>query len=132
MIYMIKKYLGLFLVIGLLSVAACSSFIKDADVERVTLKYQEGEYVLLEDLKRNDLTLSKNTPVKLLVETSSDWIKIYAYDSKEELLKSTRLILLYLFDSDFPDERFNQEHLDFELRKLVIPRGAGPSKPAKK
>jgi len=128
---MIKKYLKLFFVIGLLAVSACSSFIKDADVDKITLKYQEGEYVLIEELKRNELTLAKNTAVKLLVETSSDWVKVYAYDSREELLKSTRLLLLYLFDSDFPKEKFNHEFFDAELGKLVRPKTAD-AKPARK
>jgi type II secretion system-associated lipoprotein len=130
-VYMIKKYLRIFLIIGLLSISACSSFIKDEDANSITLKYQEGEYILLEDLTRNDVTLRKNTVVKLLVETSSDWVKVYAYDSKEELLKSTRLLLLYLFDMDFPDEKFNQEYFDSEINKLV--RQKGPDiRPVKK
>ena len=119
---MIKKYLRPFFVIGVLSISACSTFMKDEDIDRVTLKYQEGEYVLIDELKRDNLSLPKNTAVKLLVETSSDWVKIYAYDSKEELLKSTRVLLLYLFDSDFPDEKFNQEFFDSEMNKLVKPR----------
>jgi type II secretion system-associated lipoprotein len=128
---MVKKYLRLFFIIGLITISACSSFIKNEDVDTITLKYQEGEYILLDNLTRDNLSLQKNSAVKLLVETSSDWVKIYAYDSKEELLKSTRLILLYLFDTDFPDERFNQEFFDSEMNKLVKPRGAG-TKPVKK
>jgi len=128
---MIKKYLRLFFIIGVLPISACSTFMKDEDIDRVTLKYQEGEYVLIDELKRDNVSLPKNTAVKLLVETSSDWVKIYAYDSKEELLKSTRLILLYLFDTDFPNERFDQELFDSEMNKLVRPRGANV-KPGKK
>ena len=129
---MIKKYLKIFLVIGLLSISACSSFIKNEDANRITLKYQEGEYVLLGDLTRNNVTLPKNSAVKLLVETSSDWVKVYAYDSKEELLKSTRLLLLYLFDIDFPNEKFDQELFDLEMNKLVRPKGPADIKPVKK
>ena len=120
---MIKKYLRIFLVIGLMSISACSTFMRDEDADRITVKYQEGEYVLLGDLTRNNVTIPKNTVVKLLVETSSDWVKVYAYDSKEELLKSTRLLLLYLFDTDFPDEKFDQEYFDSEINKLVRPKG---------
>ena len=129
---MIKKYLRFFLITGLLLISACSSFIKDDDANRITLQYQEGEYILLDDLTRNNVTLPKNSAVKLLVETSSDWIKVYAYDSKEELLKSTRLLLLYLFDVDFPDEKFNQEYFDSEINKLVRPKGPADIKPVKK
>jgi type II secretion system-associated lipoprotein len=128
---MLKRYLRVVLIIGILFVSACSSFIKDADVDRITSKYQEGEYVLIEDLTRNDVTLPKNSAVKLLVETSGDWVKIYAYDSKEELLKSTRVLLLYFFDSDFPNEKFDQEFFDSEVNKMVRPRGTAV-KPAKK
>ena len=129
---MIKKYLRIFLVIGLMLFSACSSFMKDEDADRITVKYQEGEYILINDLTRNNVTIPKNTAVKLLVETSSDWIKIYAYDSKEELLKSTRLLLLYLFDTDFPDEKFNQEYFDSEVNKLVRLKGPADIKPVKK
>ncbi|MCL1865396.1 MAG: type II secretion system-associated lipoprotein [Spirochaetes bacterium] len=131
---MIKRYLRAALIIGLLSISACSSFIKDKDADGITSKYQEGEYILLEDLTRNNVTLPKNSAVKLLVETSSDWVKVYAYDSKEELLKSTRVLLLYLFDSDFPNEKFNQEFFDSEVNKMVRPRGADikPDKKIKK
>ncbi|MCL1833588.1 MAG: type II secretion system-associated lipoprotein [Leptospirales bacterium] len=120
---MIKKYFMIVFVIGLLFILGCSTFIRDEDANKITLKYQEGEYLLLEDLTRNNITIPKNRAVKLLVETSSDWIKVYAYDSREELLKSTRVLLIYLFDSDFPNEKFNNELFDSEISKIVRPKG---------
>ena len=121
---MIKTNLRIIILIGSMLITGCSSFVPDDDTEKITLKYQAGEYVLLEDLNRNNVIFSKGSIVKLLVVTGDEWVKIYAYNSDEELLSSTRFLLLYLFEGDFPDEEFSQEVLDAELLKVVRPKGA--------
>ena len=118
---MIRQNFGSFLLIAALLLSGCSSFIPDADSEQISLKYQAGEYALLQDLNRNNVIIPKNTALKLIVLTSDDWIKVYAYNSSEEILASNRFILLYLFQEDFPEETFSQEYLDTELLKIVKP-----------
>jgi len=119
---MIKTNLIRIILIGSLLISGCSSFIPAEDSERITLKYQAGEFVLLQDLNRNGLIFPKNSAVKLIVLTGDEWVKIYAYNSSEELLSSNRLLLLYLFEGDFPNEKFSQEFLDAELLKMVRPK----------
>ena len=111
-----------FIIIVLMLIAAgtgCSSFVPDDDAERLTLKYRTGDYILLEDITRNDVTLTKGTVVKLTFVAGDDWVKIYAYDKKEELLTSRRQLLIYMFEDDFPDEEFKPELLEAELAKIV-------------
>ena len=119
------------LLAGALFSAGCSSFVPEEDSERISLKYQAGEYVLLDDINRNNVIFSKGSIVKLLVVTGDDWVKIYAYNSNEELLSSARFLLLYLFEDDFPDEKFSQEFLDAELLKIVRPKGLPEQSPEK-
>jgi type II secretion system-associated lipoprotein len=121
---MIKQKFGSFLLIAALLLSGCSTFIPDEDSEQISLKYQAGEYVLLQDLNRNNVIIPKNTALKLIVLTSDDWIKVYAYNSSEEILASNRFLLLYLFQEDFPEEKFSQEYLDAELLKIVKPRNS--------
>jgi len=116
---MIKRNLSRIIFIGALLISGCSTFIEDVDSEQISLKYQAGEYVLLQDLNRNNVIIPKDSALKLIVLTSDDWIKIYAYNSSEEILESNRFIILYMFKEDFPDEKFSQEHLDSELAKIV-------------
>lgn len=116
---MIKTNFSRIILIGSLLLPGCSSFIKVEDSEKLSLKYQAMEYVLLQDLKRNDKILPKDSSVKLLVLTSDDWIKIYAYNSSEELLNSNRLLVLYMFEDDFPDKKYSQEYFDSQLLKIV-------------
>ncbi len=99
----------------------CSSLVKDDDVEPLTKKYQAGDYVLLQDITRNDVTLAKGTVVKLTFVAGDEWVKIYAYDKKEELLTSKRELLIYMFQDDFPDEKFKVELLDAELARVARP-----------
>lgn len=99
--------------------AGCSTFVPDEDVEKLTVKYKSGEYILLQDVTRNDMTLAKGTVVKLTFVAGDEWVKIYAYDKKEELLTSKRQLLIYMFEDDFPDEEFNHELLETELAKVA-------------
>lgn len=131
---MIKITFCRIILIGSLLITGCSSFILDADSEKISLKYQAGEYVLLSDLNRNDRIFPKDSIVKLIVVTSDEWVKIYVYNSSEELLESTRLLLLYMFEDDFPDQKFSQEYFEAELLKLVRHKDSSekPEKATKK
>ncbi len=122
---MIKTSVGRIFFIALIFTSACSTFIRDEDSGTLLLKYQAGEFVLLQNISRNEEILPANSIVKLIVVPGDEWVKIYAYDSSEELLVSKRVLLLYLFQSDFPDEKFSQEFLDAELLKLVKPKISG-------
>lgn len=99
--------------------SGCSTFVSDEDVEKLTVKYQSGDYILLEDITRNDITLAKGTIVKLTFVAGDEWVKIYAYDKKEELLTSRRQLLIYMFEDEFPEEEFNPELLETELVKVA-------------
>ena len=97
----------------------CSTLVEDDDIEPLTKKYQAGEYVLLQDVTRNDVTLAKGTVVRLTFAAGDEWVKIYAYDKKEELLTSKRQLLVYMFEDEFPEEEFNPELLETELAKVA-------------
>lgn len=114
-----KNKLLLIILSGVFLCAGCSSFVPDEDVERLTLKYQSGDYILLQDVTRNDVTLTKGTIVKLIFVAGDEWAKIYAFDKKEELLSSKRQLLIYMFEDDFPDEEFNNELFETELSKVA-------------
>jgi len=104
----------------LLAGAGCSSFVSEADIDRLTLKYQTGTYLLLQDITRNGVTIPKGTEVKLTFVAGDEWIKIYAYDKNEQLLTSKRQLLIYMFEDEFPDEEFKPELVDKELAKVAI------------
>jgi len=125
-----KTKLILIILAGFLLITGCSTFIRDEDSQKITLQYQAGEYILLQDVVRNNVTYPKNSELKLLVVTGDDWLKIYAYNSGEELLNSKRFLLLYMFKGDFPDKKFSQEILDLELSKMV--KWIDPSSQSKK
>lgn len=131
---MIKTNFSRIILIGSLLLPGCSSFVKAEDSEKLSLKYQAADYMLLQDLKRNDKILPKDTSVKLLVLTSDDWVKIYAYNSSEELLNSNRLLALYMFEDDFPDKKYSEEYLDSQLLKIVKQKDTSgkPEKEVKK
>lgn len=120
-----RRYIFNAAVVMIFIFTGCSTFIRIEESEAIKLKYQEREFVLQSDLIRGNLTFPKDTSVKLIVNIADDWIKIYAYRSDEELLKSNRLLLFYMFRKDFPDEKFSQEYLDKELLKIIRVKSSG-------
>lgn len=117
-----KTFFAVSLIAGFIF-TGCSTFITDEEIDRIKLKYQGGAYLLLQDIERNDVTLAKGTVVKLTVVPGEEWIKFYAYDTREPLLSSNRLILIFLFKDDFSEKEYDGEFLDRELTKLVKPLG---------
>lgn len=116
---MIKKSICRILIIVSLVVTGCSSFIPDEESDKISKNYQAGEYILLQDVNRNNQVFPKDSVVKLLVFAGDDWIKVYAYNSSDDILTSNRFLILYLFEEDFPDGKFSQEFLNSELMKIV-------------
>ena len=127
-----KKILLFFTLIQLLVVSSCSSFIADEEVQKLKVYESDNgsyqEYVLLEETVRNGMVLAKGERVRILIVTDDEWIKVYAYRSSEDLLKSVRFLVLHMFNDDFPDSKFDREKYDLKLGKIVAKAGASDKK----
>jgi len=94
------------LCLGLVFTIACSSFVKDETLPELN-KYENNIYVTGENIEIGDLSLKKNTPVRIIIVPGDEWIKVYAYPAKKDVLKAKRTLVLYLFQDQFPDELFD-------------------------
>ncbi|HOK01988.1 MAG TPA: type II secretion system-associated lipoprotein [Spirochaetota bacterium] len=115
-----RKIIFLILISFLSFVSACSTFIPEEDVDSLNKRYS-GDYILLQDVTINELSLPKGTVVKLIIVGGDEWVKVYAYNAKEDLLLAHRFLILYMFEDDFPDKEFNVDLLDKELANIVKP-----------
>ncbi|HPD78144.1 MAG TPA: type II secretion system-associated lipoprotein [Spirochaetota bacterium] len=115
-----RKIIFLILISFLSFVSACSTFIPEEDVDSLNKRYS-GDYILLQDVTINELSLPKGTVVKLIIVGGDEWVKVYAYNAKEDLLLANRFLILYMFEDDFPDKEFNVDLLDKELANIVKP-----------
>jgi len=123
----VKKII-LILSIACSLVISCSSFIPDEDVERLKVYESEKDvyqdYILLEDVKKNEYALEKGAKVRIIIAAGDDSIKVYAYRADEDVLKAHRVLILHLFDTDFPDEIFSLDFFNKELAKVIRRAGA--------
>jgi len=118
-----KKYIWAILISFVFSLG-CSSFVKDRDAQWLR-GYESREnfgpkFVLLKDIEINREKLMKGTVVRIITVTDSDWLKVYVYKATESALKSKRFLALYLFKSDFPNEKFDKATFERELRKVLL------------
>jgi type II secretion system-associated lipoprotein len=111
--FLMKKPLLLTLLCFL--AVSCSSFTTKEDDARLK-ELENYEYVMRKDVTVEKRALTKNQIVRLLVIRGDDYIKAYAYPAAVDTLKAERLLLLYIFEDDFPNEKFD---FDFVIQRLA-------------
>ena len=107
---------------------SCTPLIKTE--ESTALKdFEKDKYQLVNDLVNNNTSiLPKGTIVRIMVLTSSEWIKVYAMDDSADPVSVQRYLMLYLFDDDFPNKVFTSDVFKERFAKYAVK--IDPSKPA--
>jgi len=93
---------------------SCSSLVTKTD-ESLLKKKEKNVYVLKKDILIDDKGLKKRDRVRIVITAGREWIKVYAYPIKFESLKAERYLILYLFEDDFPEKKFNIEYFNERL-----------------
>ena len=115
-----NKVIRILVIIPLLGFIACSPrFVKEDQIKEIEKKYT-GTYILKKDIEVgvNEL-LKTGTKVKLYIVSGRKLIKVYAYPVKEDRESTLGQNILLLFETDFPDRKFNQEVFDKKLNEIV-------------
>jgi type II secretion system-associated lipoprotein len=125
----------LFLLLVSFSGVGCSTLMKPEDISGLK-SLEKDRYQLKTDVYNNGMLVLKNGMyVNIFIQNSPSWIKVYARRSDEELLKSERFLLIYMFDEDFKDNMFDRTVFDkrfFDLVKVVSgndPKAKADAKP---
>jgi len=116
---------------------SCKTFILDENI--ASLKNMESrEYILKEDIKSGNRSLKKGDKIKITIGTGKEWVKVHGFPAKGEPLKVDKVLILYMFSEDFPDEKFDINLFSGELNykinlkdDAVDPRGRAVEKPVK-
>jgi type II secretion system-associated lipoprotein len=117
-----RKYLSGILCAIVVGFVTCATLVTDEDRDRLKV-YEEQTYIMLKNIiMDNQTVLRKGQEVKLYLIPTDEWIKVYAYSSRETFLQSKRILVLYLFESDFKDGIFSLEEFTTYLRKVVKPK----------
>lgn len=101
----------------------CSSFVKENEHE-VLRSYEKSNggdvrYTLLKNIEINKVKVKKGTSVKVILIADEDWIKVYVYKSGEDILKSKRFLVLYLFEDDFPKKKFDRKFFRSKFNEVL-------------
>ena len=107
------------IVLGLLLLAgSCTSLVKEKEITAL----QELQYYLYQtrvEIKAGSKRLARGKKVKIIIRVDDDWIKVYGYDYNSNLLKSERVLILYLFRDDFKDKVFSKDLFEIKLQKYL-------------
>jgi type II secretion system-associated lipoprotein len=120
-----KINIALIAVFVLILLSSCSTFVKDKEADKLRsferADDQFIDYRLLKDVETGNLSIKKGEKVRIVISVGGDWIKVYVYRAEEELLVSRRVLALYLFEDDFPDEKYNPAFFREKLHEVVKP-----------
>ena len=104
----------------LIGMLACSFMPRK---ERDALaSFEKGIYIVQKDIVINaeaGVLLRKGSSVTLKVATGSDWVKVYGYDAALDPLSAPQVLMLYMFDTDFTNEKFSMSEFTVALNVLV-------------
>jgi len=81
---------------------------------------ENDRYQLKTDIYNNGMPVLKSGAfIRVSIQSSSTWVKVYARRSEDELLKAERFLLLYMFDEDFKDSTFDRTTFDKRFYDVV-------------
>jgi len=100
------------------AITGCATMI-DKNLKPKIDEYESKTYVLLNEEAVIGQPFAKGTKIKLVIISGADWVKVYAYNSSEDLLNAKRSLILYLFKEDFPAKKFDLKVLEKRLFEKV-------------
>ncbi|MFC1668807.1 hypothetical protein ACFL20_00320 [Spirochaetota bacterium] len=96
----------------------CSTFV-DKEFKPEIKKLENDSYIVKKHVSIGGLRLSKNQKIKIIVVGGDEWVKVYGYGYDENVLKAKRVLILYLFESDFKDDIFNLVTFKEKLFQII-------------
>ncbi len=108
------------IILFLIFVITCSTFLREEQINGLK-KYEEETFVMQKEVKIGENKLAAGQRIKLFIRAEKESIRVYAYDADVDILKSRRLLVLYLFNDDFKNKIFDNKTFEDNLFKVVKP-----------
>lgn len=114
-----------------LLVGCGSRLVKKEDIQRISKDY-EGVYVLRETVETGNFdSLTKGARVRIFFKATNDYIAVYAYPHTQPREEAVGKNILQLFESDFPNRKFDEQFLRKRLAQLLEEYKGKPEAPKK-
>ncbi|RME93673.1 MAG: type II secretion system-associated lipoprotein [Candidatus Hydrogenedentota bacterium] len=115
-----SRYLFCIVIFFTILMIQCSGrFVKKEELQYLQKKYS-GIYVIKKPVDiGNNRKLKPGMRVKLFFQSGSESVKVYAYPANEPREEALGKNILYLFEEDFPKEKYSREVLEKKLNEIV-------------
>ncbi len=111
---------------------SCDSFFIEKGGVEALKAYENKVYVLKKDIDVGGKKLKKGEDIRIVVSAGKGWVKVHAFPARENELKADRVLVLYLFDDDFQNNKFNIDFFNEQLSAVAAARGEAPAIKKKK
>ena len=129
-----KKFFAAALLFSVAFIFAGCAFMQKKDRAAIE-ELGRGEYVMLADIEVNAETgavLHKGDTVTLKVVTGTESVKVYAYNAALPAVSAPQVLILYMFSTDFTDEKFSMAEFESAFGRFLKRKTAADDKPATK
>lgn len=99
---------------------SCSHFFTVQSKAELS-EFEKKTLVIANDIKVNQDVLVKGQKIKIKIFTGSDWVKIRGYDANKDPLQAKQVLLIYMFEDEFPEKKFSMEFLAQRLGDIAVP-----------
>ena len=105
--------------ISVSSIMCSGRFVKKDEIQYLEKKYAK-EYVTKQKIDiGNNQFMKSGMKVLLFFSSGSESVKVYAYPANQPREEAQGKNILYLFETDFPDEKYKREIFEEKLAALV-------------
>jgi type II secretion system-associated lipoprotein len=101
-----------------LAMTACDVFVTHDEIDFMK-GLQNKVYILKKDFDVEGKKLKRGEDIKIVITPKTGWIKVHAYQAKANELKADRVLILYLFEEDFPKKLYNREFFLEQLNAVA-------------
>ncbi len=70
--------------------------------------------------------LKKGTAVKIWIESSTDWIRVKAYNAKENREQASGITIIYLFNEDLPENVDRERLVKEKIMEILQAENGAP------
>lgn len=108
----------IFIISIFIALSSCTELIKEDSIP-ILKSYEDYVYELLQDISSEAKTIKKGEKIKIMIKYSGSWIKVYGYNYDMDILKSERVLILYMFKEDFISNIFSKDFFMYKLGKYI-------------
>jgi len=114
------RWTALVIIVSVALAVSCAHFFTVESKAQLG-EFEKKTFVIKNDIKVDQDVFIKGQKIKVKVFTGSDWVKIRGYNADKDPLRAKQVLLIFMFEDEFPGKKFNMDYFTQRLSDIAVP-----------